>query len=248
MPDYAHVKIARRWASFEAFLADVGPKPSPHHLFCRIDNGGHYMPRNVRWMTRTEQLRSRTNTIRLTYHGVTDTLPAWAERRKLPRKNIVNRLNYGWSVGQALGFQPPPDRIIARARKRQASGKSRDKEYRSWRYMLRSSLSVHPPWRQLDRFLSDMGPCPAKHQLGRLDTALGYDPSNCLWMTRSRVMRLSRAAHVLDYAGESHPVVVWSDQTGLSVATIHCRLQRGWSVGEALGLAARSRGSRASAK
>ncbi len=241
MPAYAHVKIAPRWSKFEAFLADMGPKPSPRHRLGRIDNRGNYEPRNVRWMTRTEQLRSRTNAVRLTYRGVTDTLPAWAERRKLPRKNIVNRLAYGWTVGQALGFQRPPRRVGSRPLKHQVSGGlSRSKEYRSWRHMLRSGLSVHPPWRQLAPFLSDMGPCPAKCQLGRLDTATGYHPTNCRWMTRSEVTRLSRCARVLEHAGESHPIVVWSEKTGLSMAAIHGRLQRGWSVGEALGFSARS--------
>lgn len=240
MPSYSRVKIARRWASFEAFLRDVGPRPSPRHRLCRIDSAGHYMPSNVHWTTRVAEIRSRTNTLYLTYRGVTDTLVGWAERRKLPRKTIVNRLNYAWSIGEALGFDPPPVHVSL-GRKHQATGKSRTKEYRSWRFMLRSGLPVHPPWQQLDPFLADMGPCPAKHQLARLDSAEGYHPANCRWMTRSEVTRRSRGARFLEHAGQSHPVVVWSEKTGLSQATIHCRLQRGWSVAEALGFEARSR-------
>jgi hypothetical protein len=41
--------------SFEAFLKEVGFRPSPKHSLDRIDNEGHYAPGNVRWATASEQ-------------------------------------------------------------------------------------------------------------------------------------------------------------------------------------------------
>jgi hypothetical protein len=39
------------FTSFDTFLKEVGPKPSPRHRLDRINNDGPYEPGNVRWTT-----------------------------------------------------------------------------------------------------------------------------------------------------------------------------------------------------
>jgi hypothetical protein len=54
------ITVCQPWQdSFEAFLAYVGPRPSPAHSLDRIDNDGNYESGNVRWATRSEQQRNR---------------------------------------------------------------------------------------------------------------------------------------------------------------------------------------------
>lgn len=50
------IVICERWMqSFENFIEDMGPKPSPEHSIDRIDGDGNYELSNCRWATKKEQ-------------------------------------------------------------------------------------------------------------------------------------------------------------------------------------------------
>lgn len=81
----------------------LGPRPSPTHTMDRIDNDGHYEPGNVRWATKTEQIRNRRCTKTLTLNGVTKTMIEWAGNDISQLSALRNRLQIsGWCVECAI--------------------------------------------------------------------------------------------------------------------------------------------------
>lgn len=85
------VAACRRWCdSFAAFLADLGERP-PGTTLDRLDPTKGYFPGNCRWATRTEQTRSRRNTLRI--EGV--CVAELAERTGIPYQTLYWRLRQG---------------------------------------------------------------------------------------------------------------------------------------------------------
>lgn len=82
---------------FADFLEIVGPRPHQTWSLDRIEPTGSYSPDNVRWASKTTQSRNRTNSISLTYDGVTLHLMEWSERIGVPANTLRIRKRQGWS-------------------------------------------------------------------------------------------------------------------------------------------------------
>jgi hypothetical protein len=106
------IKVCDRWRdSFENFLADMGPRPSPTHTLDRHpNNNGDYKPGNTRWATPTQQGRNKRNNLVLEFNGQSKVLAEWAELLGMKPVTLGSRLSKGWSVEKSLTTPPGPPR------------------------------------------------------------------------------------------------------------------------------------------
>ena len=73
------IKVCIQWReSFDAFLKDMGPRPSPKHSIDRIDVNGDYTRDNCRWATSKEQCQNMRSNVLITFSGLTMVVQDWA--------------------------------------------------------------------------------------------------------------------------------------------------------------------------
>jgi hypothetical protein len=114
------IKVCERWQVFENFFADLGAAAFEGASLERINNDGDYEPRNVRWATRYEQARNKSNNRLLSFKGQTKILAEWARDLGITPGALVYRLDYkGWSIEQSL-TTPKPERPNGKLNMQQA--------------------------------------------------------------------------------------------------------------------------------
>lgn len=68
----------------------------------------------------------------------------------------------------------------------------------------------------------------------RIDNEKGYSPDNCRWSTYKEQENNKSNSRIIECNGASHTLGEWSEITGIRLATIWDRLQRGWTPERAL--------------
>jgi hypothetical protein len=99
------ITVCDRWQrSFEAFISDMGPRPSSKHSIEREDNDGPYDPDNCVWATRSMQssnIRPR-GLVQVAVDGKLRTAAEWARRLGTSQSTILCRIKAGWDPVRAV--------------------------------------------------------------------------------------------------------------------------------------------------
>jgi len=96
--------MCQEWIdSFEAFYADMGPRPVGKTID-RIDNNFGYSKENCRWVDWKTQQRNRRSNHLITFQGETKCLIEWAEQFGIRKDTLRRRIViYKWTIDEALG-------------------------------------------------------------------------------------------------------------------------------------------------
>lgn len=103
-PDYGGrgIRVCDRWLeSFEAFYADMGPRPAGHSID-RKNSNGNYEPDNCHWTTAVPQASNRRSNQTIAFRGETHTVQEWSRRTGLKAASIYWRLHRGWTPERTL--------------------------------------------------------------------------------------------------------------------------------------------------
>lgn len=97
-------------------------------------------------------------------------------------------------------------------------------------------IRVCKRWREsFVAFLVDVGHAPTvNHTIDRIDPRGHYEPGNVRWLPAKRQNRNRTDTIMLSHNGTRRPLADWADDLGVRGLVIHKRLQRGWTVSDAV--------------
>lgn len=112
----------------------------------------------------------------------------------------------------------------------------RNKEEKAYQNYGARGIDICDRWfNSFEYFLADMGRRPRKElTIERLDNDGDYEPDNCIWATRKQQARNFRSNRLIEYNGGIKCISEWAEVYGLNHAIISSRLDRGWSVENAI--------------
>jgi hypothetical protein len=129
-------------------------------------------------------------------------------------------------------------------------GETRTAEHRAWaNAKARCSNPNHPQypsyggrgivmcerWRDsYETFRADMGPCPARMSLDRINNDGPYSPDNCRWATFITQANNRRCTRMLTAFSRTMPITRWAALMGITHNALKNRINNGWRPETAL--------------
>lgn len=101
--------VCKRWRnSFEAFYADMGPRPNPSLSLERVDNDKGYNPSNCIWAPRSAQNRNQRRTRRILFAGRDYCAVDFAKICGVCDMTVIKALRTGLSPEQVFARYAKP--------------------------------------------------------------------------------------------------------------------------------------------
>jgi len=96
-------------------------------------------------------------------------------------------------------------------------------------------ITICDQWSDPQVFVNDMGLKPTdSHTIERRDNSKGYNPENCYWGTRLQQSQNTRTNVNFTINGETKCISEWCRIFNRCRKTVSLRLNRGWSITDAL--------------
>lgn len=96
------VRVMARWHKFEAFLADMGPRPGKEYSIDRKDNAKGYTKSNCQWATRKQQAQNRKSSVYIRHNGQYRIASEWASIYGVSLTTILRRNKRGAPIDAKL--------------------------------------------------------------------------------------------------------------------------------------------------
>lgn len=138
------------------------------------------------------------------------------------RKDVPNRFSHLMSYSREF-------KIWSEMKKR-----CYNKNHKSYDYYGGRGILVCKQWESFEVFFNDMGSCPKRFTLDRIDCNKNYEPSNCRWASRKEQSRNKRNNRLITFQGKTMCIAEWAEQIGLKRDTLKRRIYLGWSIERAL--------------
>lgn len=123
-----------------------------------------------------------------------------------------------------------PEYSVWKGLRKRCHGRSPEKHYGE------RGISVCKEWMEsFESFIADVGRRPSsKHSIERKDVNGNYCPENCYWATAKEQALNKRATKRYLFNGEMLPMQIICERTNTSYDRVRSRLERGWSIEDAV--------------
>jgi hypothetical protein len=95
-------------------------------------------------------------------------------------------------------------------------------------------IRVCDRWICFRLFLEDMGERPKDKTLNRIDNDGDYRPDNCEWATHKEQAQNRGNNKLLTFEGKTLCLTEWAREIGITREALRNRINKGWSVDDAL--------------
>src|SRR6187455_357875 len=113
---------------------------------------------------------------------------------------------------------------------------------KGYRWYGAKGIKVCERWEKWENFLDDMGDCPKRYTLERLDNSLGYSPENCVWADYKTQGRNRSNVKLYECEGKKVTLGEYAKLKNISYRTLISRRLRGLPTEQVLSLTRLTKG------